>query len=56
MHALDRLPVLLPCLQTVRDVDPSDHQDTVFLSDLTTDMSAEQALSCTDPARLQRAS
>jgi hypothetical protein len=56
MHALDRLPVLLPCREPVCDMDPTDHQNTVFLPDLATNVSAEQTLSRTDPARLQRAS
>jgi hypothetical protein len=56
MHSLDRLPMLLIGLQLVCDMDATDHQDTIVLSDLSTYISAEVAFSSTDPARLQRAS
>ena len=56
MHALDGLPVLFPGPEPISDVDPSDHQNSIVLPDFAPYVTAEPAATCTDPARLQRAS
>jgi len=56
VHPLDRLTVDLPGLKVVGDVDVTDDENTVVLTHLTPNVSTELTLTCTDPARLQRAS
>lgn len=56
VHPLDSFTVALPGLEVVGDVDATDDENTVVLTHLTPNVGTEFTLTCTDPARLQRAS
>lgn len=56
VNPLDSLAVFRVRLQSVRDVDPANHQDSVLLTHLAPYIGAEVTFTCMDPARLQRAS
>ena len=56
VHPFHGFTVLLPCSDPIRDMDLTDNEDTILLPDLTTYISNQLTLTCTDPARLQRAS
>ena len=56
VNPFDGLTVLFVRLQSVRDEDPANHQDPVFLTHLAPHIGAEVTFACMDPARLQRAS
>ena len=55
VHPLHRLAVPLSGSEPIGDMYLTDNEDTVLLSDLTTNLSNQFALACTNPARLQRA-
>ncbi len=55
VHPFHSFTVLLPCSDPIRDMDLTDNEDTILLPDLTTYISNQLTLTCTDPARLQRA-
>ena len=56
VHPFHSFTVLLPCSDPIGDMDLTDHEDTILLPDLTTYTRSQLTLTCTDPARLQRAS
>ncbi len=57
VHPLNRIPVLLPRLQSIHHMDAANHDYTVvFLLDFAPDIRREGSITRTDSARLQRAS
>lgn len=56
VHTLDGLAMLFSGLEPVRHVNAPDHQNSIVLPDFAPYVTAEPATTCTDPARLQRAS
>ena len=56
VHPLDSFALLPPGLEPVGDVDAADDENTVVLTHFTANVCTELTLTCTDPARLQRAS
>jgi hypothetical protein len=56
VDALHDLSVLLVRLERIRHVNSANHEHPVILSDLASYGPAEPSFTCTDPARLQRAS
>ena len=56
VHPFHSFTVLLPGSDPIGDMDLTDNEDTILLPYLTTYIRIQLTLTCTDPARLQRAS
>ena len=56
VHPFHRFTVLLPGSDPIGDMDLTDNEDTILFPYLTTYIRIQLTLTCTDPARLQRAS
>ncbi len=56
VHPFHSFTVLLPGSDPIGDMDLTDNEDTILFPYLTTYICIQLTLTCTDPARLQRAS
>lgn len=56
VHPFHSFTVLLPGSDPIGDMDLTDNEDTILFPYLTTYIRIQLTLTCTDPARLQRAS
>ncbi len=56
MDPLNRFALLLSRLESVRHMDPANHEHAVVLADLTLNVGGEVSFTGFDSARLQRAS